>query len=171
MSNIKVQIAQKTLELVLANKVIPKKLSYVYVPTKSVIATDKLEELVKQDISCFGCAVGSLLYGAACVFGNVGYNNSVDSKFMIEYLETYGFSFQEIAEIEFFFEEHAFIYGVLQQSFETKEEKEKSKRLIISKEVEERILEHIEKKERNLKEKIVYILEYLIENDGVLPWR
>jgi hypothetical protein len=90
---------------------------------------------------------------------------------MIEYLETYGFSFQEIAEIEFFFEEHAFIYGVLQQSFETKEEKEKSKRLIISKEVEERILEHIEKKERNLKEKIVYILEYLIENDGVLPWR
>jgi hypothetical protein len=185
MSDIRINIAKAALDLINKEKIIPTTGVYVdynypapfpfdldeYWSRRQAINAEDLGNALKiEGGSCYACMVGSLLCGASIVVSGFMLAQIREFRDMVNYLRINGFSYKELAKIEFALE------GTLQlrltsKSIEVKDDSDPEFELTSEEQlkVQDYIKTHVPNS-TTPRDITVTILEYIINNEGKLPF-
>jgi hypothetical protein len=181
----RINIAKATLNLVNSGAVIPQAGIYLRPIELRTPGELRLEEALEKT-SCYACAIGALMCGASTLSGSsngISLSSSRSQDRMVKYIES-DFSAKEIAKLEYFLESANYIAGrvlsdaqgqnsLVLSSEETKKIDEYKKINVlpdIDKITFTNYKEYEEKKREVSKELVTYLLTYIINNEGKLPF-
>jgi hypothetical protein len=176
----RINIAKTTLDLVNTETVIPR--AGTYLRAKEYVRGSLQLEKVLEQTQCYACAIGALMCGAATLLGEnngISLETSESQVFMVDYLERNDFSYKEIAKIEYFLEDMNYIANRVYNTGLSLSNDEMSKideykrinNLSKIADIKGVTLSDYERNRLELsKELVVHLLNYIINNEGKLPF-
>lgn len=171
MRNIRVAIAEASLKLVSENIVTPERRTYLNIEGISPAEEDEQLDsilMAKNPRTCYACAIGTLMCGAALLFDNITTKDAFNWKKMVRYLKKNGFSLTEIAKIEYALEQSNEVGTGIASS----DKDELGELLLSPKEVAD-VRKYIYDMDLDYAEAnlvVTHLLTYIIEHDGNLPF-